>query len=68
VKIAPPPGGTEPMRIPADLKTYTLSPNEIEALLSKDFGDKVQPVDSVLLAKHRQQRANLQLYNKFHKH
>jgi hypothetical protein len=39
-----------------DLKSYTLMPEEIEALLLADYGEKIQPVDKVLLAKHRQQQ------------
>ena len=52
------------MNVLTDFKTYTLTPQEIEALLAKDFGDKLQPVDSALLAKHRQQQASLEIYKK----
>lgn len=52
------------MKVLTDLKSYTLAPEEIEALLAKDFGDKLLPVDSVMLAKHRQQQASLELYKK----
>ncbi|MBP2656108.1 MAG: hypothetical protein H6Q73_3677 [Firmicutes bacterium] len=39
------------------LKTQTLSPEELEALLQTEFGDKLQPVDGVRLAKQRRQQA-----------
>jgi hypothetical protein len=56
-----------------DLKSYTLMPEEIEALLMADFGEKIQPVDKVLLAKHRQQQhqqqATMEAYKaRFAKH
>lgn len=51
-----------------ELKSYTLLPEQIEALLLADFGDKLQPVDSGKLAKHRQQQANLAASKlRFHK-
>lgn len=51
-----------------ELKSYTLLPEEIEAMLLADFGDKLQPVDSNKLAKHRQQQANLAASKlRFHK-
>ena len=51
-----------------ELKSYTLLPEEIEAMLLADFGDKLQPVDSGKLAKHRQQQANLAASKlRFHK-
>jgi len=52
------------MKVLTDLKTYTLAPEEIEAMLAKNFGNKLQPVDSAMLAKHRQQQASLELYKK----
>ncbi len=39
------------------MKTYTLSPEEIEKLLLVDFGGKVAPVNTAKLAKQHQQRA-----------
>ncbi|MDR3591097.1 MAG: hypothetical protein P4N41_15695 [Negativicutes bacterium] len=44
-----------------DIKSYTLMPEEIEALLFADFGEKLQPVDKVMLAKHRQQQHQQQV-------
>lgn len=40
-----------------DTKNFTLTSTEIEKLLREDFGDKLQPVDNVKLAKQRQQQA-----------
>lgn len=40
-----------------EVKTRTLTPEEIEKLLRKDFGGKLQPVDNVKLAKQQKQRA-----------
>ena len=40
-----------------ELKTSTLTPEETEKLLLTDFGGKLHAVDSVKLAKQRQQRA-----------
>ncbi|MPM50334.1 hypothetical protein SDC9_97073 [bioreactor metagenome] len=40
-----------------EAKNYTLTAAEIEKLLQENFGDKLQPVDSVKLAKQRQQQA-----------
>lgn len=40
-----------------EVKTQTLSPEEIERMLRSDFGDKVQPVDADKLAKQQRQRA-----------
>ena len=43
-----------------EVKTQTLRPDEVEALLTREFGEKVNPVNRVELAKkHRSQ----QLYN-----
>lgn len=43
-----------------EVKTQTLSPEEVEALLAREFGEKVNPVNREELAKkHRSQ----QLYN-----
>lgn len=44
------------MQEQGNLKSYTLMPEEIEALLQTDFGDKLQPVDKVMLAKLRHQQ------------
>lgn len=44
------------------LKTYTLSPGEIEALLVTDFGGKLQPVDSAKLSRLKQQQAKAAVY------
>ncbi|SEP46268.1 hypothetical protein [Propionispora vibrioides] len=44
------------------LKTYTLSPSEIEALLLTDFGGKLQPVDGVKLSRQKQQQAKAAVY------
>lgn len=40
-----------------EVKTQTLTPEEIEALLLTNFGGKLQPVDSAKLAKQQKQRA-----------
>jgi hypothetical protein len=57
------------MKENSELKTYTLVPEELEALLSSDFGDKLQPVDSAKLAKQRQQQAALKANEiRFRKH
>jgi len=40
-----------------EVKTQTLTPEEIEKLLKADFGTKLQPVDSAKLAKQQKQRA-----------
>ncbi len=40
-----------------EVKTQTLRPEEIEALLAREFGDKVNPVNREELAKkHRSQQ------------
>ncbi|MDT8902098.1 hypothetical protein [Anaeroselena agilis] len=42
-----------------EVKTQTLRPEEIEALLAKEFGEKVNPVNHEELAKkHRSQQLN----------
>jgi hypothetical protein len=41
----------------SEVKTQTLTTDEIERLLRNDFGDKIQPVDSAKLAKHRKEQA-----------
>ncbi|HEY3424910.1 MAG TPA: hypothetical protein VGL27_08960 [Negativicutes bacterium] len=51
-----------------ELKTYTLIPEELEALLLNDFGNKLQPVDSVKLAKQRQQQAATEAYKNRFRH
>jgi len=56
-----------------DLTSYTLMPEEIEALLVASFGEKLQPVDKVMLAKHRaqqqHQQATMEAYKaRFQKH
>lgn len=38
-------------------KSYTLTPEEMEKLLTSDFGDKLRPVDNAKLLKQQQQRA-----------
>ncbi|VBB09353.1 Hypothetical protein LUCI_4643 [Lucifera butyrica] len=50
------------MRIETELKTYTLAPEEIEALLLTDFGDKIQPVDGAKLSKLKQQQTTAAAY------
>lgn len=40
-----------------EMKTYTLTPEEVEKLLAAEFGGKVEPVNEAKLAKLRQQRA-----------
>lgn len=55
------PGRTEVMTDEV-LKVYTLTPEEIEALLVTDFGGKVQPVDTAKLSRLKQQRANMSAY------
>ncbi len=40
-----------------EVKTRTLTPEEVERLLLHDYGDKLQPVDSNKLAKLQKQRA-----------
>lgn len=45
-----------------ELKTYTLTPEEIETLLFSDFGDKLQPVDGAKLTRLKQQQANAANY------
>lgn len=40
-----------------EVKTQTISSEEIEKMLRSDFGDKVQPVDAGKLAKQQRQRA-----------
>lgn len=45
-----------------NLKSYTLSSEEIEAMLLSDFGDKLQPVDGAKLSKLKQQQANMAAY------
>lgn len=40
-----------------EVKTYKLSPAEIEKLLATEFGGKIEPVNEAKLAKLRQQRA-----------
>jgi hypothetical protein len=40
-----------------ELKTYTLTPAEIEKMLANEFGAKIEPVNEAKLAKLRQQRA-----------
>lgn len=40
-----------------EMKTYTLTPAEIEKLLTAEFGHKVEPVNQAKLAKLHQQRA-----------
>lgn len=44
------------------LKVYSLAPEEIEAMLLTDFGDKLQPVDGAKLSKLKQQQANAAAY------
>ena len=44
-----------------EVRTQTLSAEEIERLLQADFGEKVQPVDTVKFEKLKRQRA---LYRK----
>lgn len=40
-----------------EVKTRTLTPEEVEELLLHDYGNKLQPVDSNKLAKLQRQRA-----------
>lgn len=44
------------------LKVYSLAPEEIEAMLLTDFGDKLQPVDGAKLSRLKQQQANTAAY------
>lgn len=44
------------MKETSSVTSYTLPPEEVEALLAKNFGDKLQPVDTVLLGKLRRQQ------------
>lgn len=39
------------------IRSYKMTPTEIESLLQTDFGDKIQPVNQAKLAKQNQQRA-----------
>jgi hypothetical protein len=39
-----------------EVKTYTVKPEEIEQLLQAQFGDKLEPVDKLKLAKHKQRQ------------
>lgn len=60
------------MKVLSDLKSYTLSSEQIESLLMNEYGGKLQPVDNVMLAKQRQQKehreATYQAYkNRFQK-
>ena len=41
-----------------ELKTYILTPEEIEVLLLSDFGDRLQPVDGAKLSRLKQRQAN----------
>jgi hypothetical protein len=45
-------------------RSYTLTSEEIENLLSSEFGDKIQPVNKALLAKQRQDRARAERFIK----
>ncbi|MDR3562705.1 MAG: hypothetical protein P4N59_14895 [Negativicutes bacterium] len=49
-----------------ELKSYTLMPEEVEAILQNNFGDKLQPVDNVMLEqqkrKQQQHQANMETY------
>jgi hypothetical protein len=45
-----------------ELKSYTLSPEELEIMLSADYGGKLQPVDRAKLSKQKQQKANVAAY------
>ncbi len=40
-----------------EVRVQTLKPEEIEAMLVNDFGDKLQPVDGAKLMRQRQQHA-----------
>lgn len=56
------PEGVKVMTGRDEMKAYTLAPAEIEALLLKDFGGKVHPVDAAKLSKLKQQQANAVLH------
>ena len=60
------------MKESENVKTYTLSPEEVEALLMDKFGGRIQPVDSVMVAhqkqKQQQRQATFEAYkNRFGK-
>lgn len=40
-----------------EVKSYTLSPEEVEKILAAKYGDKLEPVDPVKLAKQHQRRS-----------
>ncbi len=44
-----------------EITSYTLSPEEIEKMLSSKYGKKLEPVDTAKLAKqnNKKQKANL---------
>jgi hypothetical protein len=46
------------------VRTQTLTPEEIEALIAKDFGSKVNPVDFDELARSRQAQERLRAFKK----
>lgn len=47
-----------------EVNSYKLTPEEIEKLLSSEYGKKIAPVDSAKLAKHKQRRQKTHLFGK----
>ncbi|MDR3589977.1 MAG: hypothetical protein P4N41_10000 [Negativicutes bacterium] len=51
-----------------ELKTQTLSPEEIEKLLLHEFGGKIQPIDNEKLARQHRKNAGIAAFkSKFRK-
>lgn len=44
------------MKEPSKVTSYILPPEEVEALLARNFGTRLQPVNTALLGKLRQQQ------------
>jgi hypothetical protein len=54
--------GAKVMTGKEEVKTYTVSPEEIEALLQTNFGSKLQQVDGAKLLKLKQRQAAVAAY------
>ncbi len=50
----------------SELKSYTLNPNEVEALLQANYGDKIIPVNQSRLQKQQRDKQRLSaMQNRF---
>jgi len=53
------------MKVSNGMKTYTLSSMEVEALLVCQFGERLQPVDALQMARQRNHQQHLKQHAEF---